>query len=417
MASGGALEGNDRSSFGRSAELGTRVTDSSSHAENAAFAWSPGADARSGDDPAPAEILVALNVDAAPEAVPWARREISSRLARAARPVRELVGDIKLLAGELLTNAVLHGEPPVRLRLVARGGSLRVEVADASQVAPLRTRNNSDTMTGRGMALVAAIAARWGTEVDRHGKVVWAEVDLAGTGEPEDEAELLPAGPAGRVPRETSSDDTRTSAPARLTKPDETDAAGETDPADAVDPAGGVSSRYHVILGDVATDLLLAAESHTDSLLREFTLAAVGTGAAQHTPVPPRLAQLIHRVTDRFGEARQAVRRQALAAAAAGEQITRLELSPPASTADVAEEYLAALDEADEYARQARMLTLASPPVYRAFRRWYISSLVSQLRAAASGQVATPPPSFEEYLRRQGGERALPPPGADADSS
>ncbi|WP_232794196.1 MULTISPECIES: ATP-binding protein [Pseudofrankia] len=376
---------------------------------------------------------MALSVDGAPEAVPRARREISSRLARATSPMRDLVGDIKLLAGELLTNAVLHGEPPVQLRLVARRSSLRVEVADTSQVAPLRARSSADTMTGRGLALVAAIAARWGTDVNRNGKVVWAEVDLAGADEPAGETGPDSAGrhPAGLVetslvgtaPVETGLDGAVLAGasldgvvPAARAEPgpgDDRDAvpaaAAMASAAQATPTASGPGSppRYRVSLGDVSTDLLLAAKSHVDNLVREFTLAAVGGTNGESAPVPPELAELIRTVTERFGEARQAIRRQALAAAAAGQRRTHLELWLPASTAEAGEDYLAALDEADQYAREARLLTLASPPEHRAFRRWYVSSLVAQLRAAGRGEPVPPGLSFEEYLRQRP-ERELP---------
>ncbi|ONH33391.1 ATP-binding protein [Pseudofrankia asymbiotica] len=401
------------------------MIDGSGNTDGTTSGSDPDADGASGDaEAAGGEVLMALRVDGAPEAVPRARREISSRLARATLPMRDLIGDIKLLAGELLTNAVLHGEPPVHLRLVARGTSLRVEVADTSQVAPLRARSSADTMTGRGLALVAAIAARWGTDVHRHGKVVWAEVDLVGAEEPGGQAGSYPAGSApsspvetgleGAGPAGTGLDGAAVPAAQAESGPGRgggrsADPAVATAPADAATTEHGLGSppRYRVSLGDVSTDLLLAAKSHVDNLVREFTLAAVGGINGESAPVPPELAELIRTVTERFGEARQAIRRQALAAAAAGQPRTQLELRLPASTAEAGEEYLAALDKADEYAREARLLTLASPPAHRDFRRWYVSSLVTQLRAAGSGQPVPPPLSFEEYLRQRR-ERELP---------
>jgi anti-sigma regulatory factor (Ser/Thr protein kinase) len=430
MAFGGALDGHDRPSFGRPAKLGTHVIDRNGNADGPQIERNPGAGGASDDGAmSDGEVLMALSVDGAPEAVPRARREISSRLARATSPMRDLVGDIKLLAGELLTNAVLHGEPPVQLRLVARRSSLRVEVADTSQVAPLRARSSADTMTGRGLALVAAIAARWGTDVNRNGKVVWAEVDLAGADEPAGETGSPLAGPhpAGLVetaPVETGLDGAFLDGPfldgavlngavldgvvpAAQAEPGPGDGRDVVPAAAATVPGQGSPPRYRVSLGDVSTDLLLAAKSHVDNLVREFTLAAVGGTNGESAPVPPELAELIRTVTERFGEARQAIRRQALAAAADGRRRTHLELWLPASTAEAGEDYLAALDEADQYAREARLLTLASPPAHRAFRRWYVSSLVTQLRAAGRGQPVPPGLSFEEYLRQRP-ERELP---------
>ncbi|ABW16126.1 protein serine phosphatase with GAF(s) sensor(s) [Parafrankia sp. EAN1pec] len=70
----------------------------------------------------------------------------------------------------------------------------------------------------------------------------------------------------------------------------------------------------------------------------------------------------------------------------------------PLDAADAGEEYLAALEEIESYARAARLLTLESPPQQVAFRRWYVGSLVTQLRIAARGGVPEPVRTFEQYL-------------------
>ncbi|MBX6388212.1 MAG: SpoIIE family protein phosphatase, partial [Frankia sp.] len=155
--------------------------------------------------------------------------------------------------------------------------------------------------------------------------------------------------------------------------------------------------RYRVHLGDVSTELLLAAKSHVDNLVREFTLVAAG---ATDGELPAPLADLIVAVTTRFAEAREAIRRQALAAAAAGARRTELDLWLPVSAAQAGEDYLKALDKADQYARAARLLTLEAPPEHQAFRHWYVSALVAQLRAASRGERPSATPSFEDYLLR-----------------
>lgn len=91
--------------------------------------------------------------------------------------VRDLAA---LLLSELVTNSVRHATRPTG-RLIAVGAEfapgwlLRVEVADASEAQPvLRTDPDPDTEGGRGLLLVAALAADWGTYPRRHvGKVVW----------------------------------------------------------------------------------------------------------------------------------------------------------------------------------------------------------------------------------------------------
>ncbi|HWH31500.1 MAG TPA: GAF domain-containing protein, partial [Egibacteraceae bacterium] len=154
-------------------------------------------------------------------------------------------------------------------------------------------------------------------------------------------------------------------------------------------------------LGDVPTQLLLSAKGHVDNLVREFALAAGGAASGTTAAVPAHLAQLIDTVVHRFAEARDSIKRQALAAARQGHDHLRLELRLPVSAARAGEEYLAALDQADAYCRAARLLTLESPPQHRVFRRWYVGELVAQLRQAAEGHEPAPAETFEERLLRE----------------
>lgn len=83
-----------------------------------------------------------------------------------------------LLTNELVTNAVLHARSEIGLRISRDTQRLRVEVGDHSAQAPVRRRLDLGAQTGRGLALVDALAADWGVEqlVD-NGKVVWFEVE------------------------------------------------------------------------------------------------------------------------------------------------------------------------------------------------------------------------------------------------
>src|SRR4029079_14285619 len=112
---------------------------------------------------------------------------------------------------------------------------------------------------------------------------------------------------------------------------------------------GSDPKRFHVVLGDVPTDLLVAAKSHVDNGVRELTLAASGARDGMTSDVSPHLASLIDVVANRFVEARDAIKRQALAAASSGAVHTRLELDLGVDAADAGEEYLRALDALDAY--------------------------------------------------------------------
>jgi serine phosphatase RsbU (regulator of sigma subunit) len=125
----------------------------------------------------------------------------------------------------------------------------------------------------------------------------------------------------------------------------------------------------------------------------------MASAAESGEPVPERhLASLIHTVVNEFAEARDAIKRQALAAAQRGEPRTRLSLSLPATAADAGEAYLAGLDEADAYARAARLLTLETPPAHRLFRHWYVESVVRQLRDLVAGRAVEPIVPFETRM-------------------
>ncbi|MCW2607171.1 MAG: domain S-box protein [Frankiales bacterium] len=84
--------------------------------------------------------------------------------------------DVALLVSEVATNALVHGSGDVELRVLLEGGVVRVEVGDGSRVRPVPRSAGVDAEGGRGLALVQALAASWGTRETPTGKVVWFEV-------------------------------------------------------------------------------------------------------------------------------------------------------------------------------------------------------------------------------------------------
>jgi serine phosphatase RsbU (regulator of sigma subunit)/anti-sigma regulatory factor (Ser/Thr protein kinase) len=311
------------------------------------------------------ELPVELVLGPEPDAVPTARHFAAQALA--GHP-SDLVQDVELVVTELVTNALLHGHPPVRLRLHTDHGRIRVEVEDSGRDVPVRVRSGPDSMTGRGLGLVAALTRGWGVEAAESGaKMVWAELPKDEL--PDDVADL-----------EGSDDELDVDAFLAQWSDDEDE------------------PNYTVALGAVPTDLLLEAKAHIDNLVREFTLAEA---SAIELPVPSELSRLVRTVVSGFAAARTSIKRQAIEAADRGELETKLTLNLPASAADAGEEYLAALDEADQHARAARLLTLETPPVHRVFRRWYVQAIVDQLRAQAQGQ---PPPPLLTFPQRLGEE-------------
>ncbi|HZU71977.1 MAG TPA: SpoIIE family protein phosphatase [Acidimicrobiales bacterium] len=294
-------------------------------------------------------------------AVGQARAGVRKRLAELGREA--IRDDVELIVSELVTNALLHARGCTGVQVVDLPDGVRIEVSDARPVPPVLGLASPDAMTGRGLRLVDRLSSRWGARPVGEGKVVWAEVSEAGGGLSESSVDDL------------------------LDIWDDPDAWTEVEETPV--------HRYPVVLGDVPTDLLLAAKWHVDNLVREFALAAAGARSGTTAAVVPHLAELIETVTHRFSEARDAIKRQALEAAGEGAARTRLELSLPLSAADAGEEYLEALDEVDSYCRAARLLTLETPPAHRIFRRWYVEELVRQLRAEGAGEVPPPPKPFE----------------------
>jgi anti-anti-sigma regulatory factor len=96
-----------------------------------------------------------------------------------------LVGPGCVVAGELVTNAVVHAQTMVDLRISRGRRYLIIAVRDGSTEPPVLTRTPlPDATGGRGLVLVEAMAWRWGTLLMDDGKVVWATLPLHGQAMP-----------------------------------------------------------------------------------------------------------------------------------------------------------------------------------------------------------------------------------------
>lgn len=105
-------------------------------------------------------------------------RALVKQVCREAGLSDDAVDAAVLLTSETVTNAFTHGRSEARLCAlpVARGRRVRVEVSDDDSRHPHRAPRDEDSLSGRGLALVDALAASWGVRDDRYGKTVWFEV-------------------------------------------------------------------------------------------------------------------------------------------------------------------------------------------------------------------------------------------------
>jgi anti-sigma regulatory factor (Ser/Thr protein kinase) len=118
-----------------------------------------------------------LVVPSAPRSVALVRRYAVD--ACAAFGWADAADTVALLVSELATNAVLHAYAPhIHVRVLDHGPRLRVEVFDGSPVLPVPRRARASAEDGRGLALVEALATRWGVDVASDGKTTWFEIGV-----------------------------------------------------------------------------------------------------------------------------------------------------------------------------------------------------------------------------------------------
>ena len=292
-----------------------------------------------------------LELTPEPRSVRAARTWVVSELSAIGR--EDLSDAAELGVSELVTNAILHAEPPITVRIGGTATHPRVEVHDTSQVPPrVRSMTDDDRLLatiGRGLGIVAMYSTTWGAEVSTQGKVVWFEP----AGDGDDGANL-----AGVV----------------------FDLAVVVDERRA--PAGVATDRITVRLLRMPVQVFGHYRVWYDELRRELRLLALNHGADY--PLARELSELTLQVEQ---ERRQASGIDRLdAAITAGQDRVDLEYHVPASAGTTMGRLLALLEDVDVFCSEQRLLTLAPNAQQIALREWYLGEFTRQ----TAGEAPTP---------------------------
>lgn len=126
----------------------------------------------------------AQTLSLSPSSVAVARMSVRTTLA--CWDLEGMTDDVVSVVSELVTNAVQHARPagappeePGRCRLTLERpepATVWVSVADPSRRRVVRREPDDSAESGRGLAVVDGLAARWLVQPSRTGKTVWVEL-------------------------------------------------------------------------------------------------------------------------------------------------------------------------------------------------------------------------------------------------
>jgi signal transduction histidine kinase/DNA-binding NarL/FixJ family response regulator len=119
-------------------------------------------------------------VAAEESAIPVARAGIRRTLDAWSIPA-SVIEDAVLIGSELVTNAIVHGQPPIEMRLRRTGSEVSLEVSDAASFYPRRRHPTPDEEHGRGLGIVEVLVRDWGTRITDSGKSVWCAIAIPPT--------------------------------------------------------------------------------------------------------------------------------------------------------------------------------------------------------------------------------------------
>lgn len=285
-----------------------------------------------------------LRLDASPHSAVEARRWVGTLLGRLERD--DLVECAELGVSELVTNAVLHGTPPITVKIRGTAAHPRIDVHDRSTAAPLLTEEVDDDSEdflvtfGRGLSIVAKCASACGSTIEVDGKVVWFE-------------------PA---------DEMRDAA--------DIDWVIDDSVAEAPEPTG--DEAVQVTLRGLDLELYEGLSNQYRELRRELRLLSLGH--QDDYPLAANLTAMFANFERQFPSAFNAQIDQAMRAARATTDVT-VRMLPEAGSIFVTMAEM--FDLADSFCRAERLLSLERTPEQREFHGWLLGELVRQLGGQA----------------------------------
>ena len=296
--------------------------------------------------------LKALPIAPEPGSVKDARAWVHDVLDRLDRD--DIMEAAELGVSELVTNAILHGTPPISVRVRGTREHPRVEVRDSSKRPPAVNIDMTDedhllSTFGRGLGLVALHSKAWGAELVPEGKVVWFEP----AHEPRLDGDL-----SGDVFDLDQTVQERIATMKEL---------GEPLRVRILDLPVAPWARFRQRYFELGRELRLLSLTHG----RDYPVARELTEVFLQTELERRLMQGRERLD---------------AALAQGLDRVDLDLVVPATMPDTMARLLDALERADEFCRQQRLLVLTASPQQKLLVRWWCNEFMRQ----AEGKEPTP---------------------------
>jgi hypothetical protein len=137
-----------------------------------------------------------------------------------------------------------------------------------------------------------------------------------------------------------------------------------------------------VVLLSVPVVLYRQAQERHEELMRELALVDLSTS----DNLPRRLLDMVAEIRRSYGRFTQAQQGHLAQAIARGDQTIDLHFTVPAAVAQAAADFLAVLEESDEFCRNGDLLVLEVTPALYRLRHWYFGQFIAQI----AGEPPTP---------------------------